>query len=131
LQLLALGGASVPLTTAADLYAFGMIAAEMMLQLPLLTIHSIARDPAQVQRRLVASGCGSALADLVMHCLAEDPALRPKAADVVKYFERDTPFVPASMVESLTSMATLAAPAAAALDADIGGIPVGTMTWTY
>jgi serine/threonine protein kinase len=85
---------TVALTTAIDMYAFGMIAAELLLCRQLHEVQSLARDPATARKALVAARVAVPLADLVMHCLNVDPSLRPTAADAVRYFKQGEPFVP-------------------------------------
>jgi serine/threonine protein kinase len=94
----------VHLTTAIDMYAFGLIAAEMLLDQPLDILQSLARESATMRDSLVAAGTPTALADLVMYCLDGNPALRPTAADVLSFIEQGTPFVPPGVGASDTPL---------------------------
>jgi hypothetical protein len=87
-------GLQARLTTAVDIYAFGVIAFELLLDLFAGSVNRdyIARlreDPDLAQVRLTTLGCSAGMSDAIVRCLSPDAAARPTAAALVRFLSGD------------------------------------------
>lgn len=86
-------------TTAADMFGFGVMAVEILYSQPLFNSPMDAADfvndgesqPAIPNKKFVSEGYEGALSKLVKDCLMSDPQKRPSASKLLERLERATP----------------------------------------
>jgi hypothetical protein len=87
-------GLQAHVSTAIDVYAFGVIAFELLLEVFAGDVNrdyarSLRDEPVVGRAKLTTIGCAAALSDAIVRCLSPDAAARPTAAALARFLAGD------------------------------------------